>query len=590
MSRLTKLKAAKSLQNVAALLYFTPTGLAYNLYKIPPANKYKSFSIPKKNGGNRKIDAPNDKLKLMQARLADLLYDCLDEIEEANPARRRISHGFHRRRGIISNALPHRRARYVLNLDILDFFGSINFGRVRGFFIADRSFGLDPAAATILAQIACHDNRLPQGSPCSPVISNLIMRILDVRLARLAKSQGCMYTRYADDITFSTRLRTFPATLAKPAASVPNRWRLMRRLSDEITTAGFKINQKKTRMQIIGSRQEVTGIIVNEKININQYYYRTIRSMCNSLFQTGSYHLPDADVGHDGSIITTNKLPPLEGRLSHLYYIKARRDRSEGVNRQLNHTPPKAIKSLYRKYLYFKYFINLNKPLIITEGKTDIIYLQAAIRATHPNYSQLTKSVNGTLQILPDFLRPSFINNTILGLGSGTSQIPEFIRTFSSRTDGFGHSPMRSPVIIVVDNDQGGIEVCSAAKAISGKPITLKNPDCWFHLTQNLYIVKTPPGPGTKKHSCIEDLFPAHLKAMLVDGKPFDIKKLHSDETAYGKTIFAEQVVRKFAKPVDFSGWQLLLDALNDAIDDYAMKIAAKIIQKSNVRKNKIES
>jgi len=62
-----------------------------------------------------------------------------------------------------------------------DFFGSINFGRVRGFFIKDRNFALQPAVATILAQMACHNNALPQGSPCSPVISNLVGHVLDVQ-------------------------------------------------------------------------------------------------------------------------------------------------------------------------------------------------------------------------------------------------------------------------------------------------------------------------------------------------------------------------------------------------------------------------
>jgi RNA-directed DNA polymerase len=80
--------------------------------------------------------------------------------------------------------------------------GSFNFGRVRGFFISNNDFKLSPKVSTLIAQIACHQNELPQGSPCSPVITNLITHILDVRLTQQAKKYGCKYSRYVDDITF----------------------------------------------------------------------------------------------------------------------------------------------------------------------------------------------------------------------------------------------------------------------------------------------------------------------------------------------------------------------------------------------------
>ena len=101
--------------------------------------------------------------------------------------------------------MMHVGSKYVLNIDLQDFFDSFNFGRVRGFFIKNRNFQLNPDVATVIAQIACYDNKLPQGSPCSPVITNLISHSLDIRLASLAKKYKCTYTRYADDITFSTR-------------------------------------------------------------------------------------------------------------------------------------------------------------------------------------------------------------------------------------------------------------------------------------------------------------------------------------------------------------------------------------------------
>jgi hypothetical protein len=109
----------------------------------------------------------------------------------------------------------------VLNIDLEDFFGTVNLGRVRGFFIKERNFALKPRVATVLAQIACHDNALPQGSPCSPVISNLIGHVLDIQLSALARKTGCTYSRYADDITFSTNKQVFPPAIAKREAMAP---------------------------------------------------------------------------------------------------------------------------------------------------------------------------------------------------------------------------------------------------------------------------------------------------------------------------------------------------------------------------------
>jgi RNA-directed DNA polymerase len=182
MSRLANLKSAASLTDVANLLHLKPAGLSYILYKLPPTAKYRAFEIPKRKGGTRAIKAPTEKLKLVQEKLSILLQDCLDEINEATQKNDLTAHGFRRKRSIITNARQHRNRRYVFNIDLDNFFPSINFGRVRGYFIRDKNFELDKGVATVMAQIACHENALPQGSPCSPVISNLIAHVLDMHL------------------------------------------------------------------------------------------------------------------------------------------------------------------------------------------------------------------------------------------------------------------------------------------------------------------------------------------------------------------------------------------------------------------------
>lgn len=218
MSILKKLKDASSLADLAAILGYWPSTLAYIVYRIPPDKKYTKFTIPKSGGGTREICAPIEPLKTLQRHLANVLYACTQEIDSES-GRRLLSHGFRRKLSIVTNARRHKRRRYVLNLDLQDFFTTFNFGRVRGFLIHNNSFKLNNKVATVIAQIACFENMLPQGSPCSPIIADLIAHVLDVHRAQLAKKNQITYSRYADDLTFSTSHRAFPSPIAAPVAA-----------------------------------------------------------------------------------------------------------------------------------------------------------------------------------------------------------------------------------------------------------------------------------------------------------------------------------------------------------------------------------
>src|SRR5438874_1020485 len=165
MARLASLKAASSLGDVAKLLDVKPMAMSYIVYRLPAGTKYSTFQIAKRSGGQRTIQAPVSSLKFLQRRLSNLLQDCADEINTARQLKDRTAHGFKRKHSIITNARQHRHRRWVFNLDLEEFFPSINFGRVRGFFVKNRDFELNVDVATVLAQIACHENSLPQGSP-----------------------------------------------------------------------------------------------------------------------------------------------------------------------------------------------------------------------------------------------------------------------------------------------------------------------------------------------------------------------------------------------------------------------------------------
>ncbi len=128
MSFLSAIKRASSLHDVAHILGYQPKSLSYVVYK--KSSKYSIFEIPKKSGGVRRIAAPCPELKLLQRRLSDVLQDCFEEISQNKKRPKLISHGFRRNASILTNASVHRGRRYVFNVDIADFFDSINFGRV----------------------------------------------------------------------------------------------------------------------------------------------------------------------------------------------------------------------------------------------------------------------------------------------------------------------------------------------------------------------------------------------------------------------------------------------------------------------------
>ena len=196
---------------------------------------YTSFPIPKKSGGTRTISAPSSQIKTLQYKLLPFLEACF--IPHSH------SYGFIEKKGIFKNADIHKNSHLVLNIDLKDFFATINFGRVRGLFMS-KPFNFPPELATVIANIACNNNQLPQGGVTSPIISNMIARKLDNELHSLAKEKYCNYTRYVDDITFSTSRKSMP--LIK---SSDNGILLQKHLNSIIECKGFLLNDKNTRLE-----------------------------------------------------------------------------------------------------------------------------------------------------------------------------------------------------------------------------------------------------------------------------------------------------------------------------------------------------
>lgn len=560
---LIEIRNSKGLHGIAHLIGFKPKNLAYILYGIPDELKYAEFKIPKKSGGERNIRSPIEKLKHAQKRLADHLSLCLSEMDALEGVQRKctLSHGFRPDLGISTNAAPHVRRRWVFNTDLEDFFPSINFGRVRGYFIKNKHFGLDEASATILAQICCWRNELPQGAPTSPVISNLLASTLDVALNRLARRERCTYTRYADDITFSTNKKSFPSAIATPCDGPNGLWKAGDDLRYRIFRSGFTINSQKTRMQHYWSRQEVTGLTVNEKVNISSDYLKLVRSRVAHVISGGV-----AFSTHSGtpSALTEGQV---QGMLAHIFKIKAE---ELGYNRPKDKAALPAFLRTHQKFLDYVHFANSDRPKIVCEGKTDNAYLKLSLRAHDKSYPKLISS-DGSRELLISLYQHTTVSRVAQGIGGGAGDLASFVRAYEERLSATRVKVPKSPVVVVVDNDdgpRGKSGVFSAVKQVSGVA-TVDGTAKFYHVCSNLYLVPTPLLAGGA-HSMIESFLDPAVLATVIGGKVLQLDEKAFDRTKHiSKELFVKHVVQKNAATIDFSAYKPLLNAITEAIEDY---------------------
>lgn len=273
----------ETIEDLATAMKLTVSQLRFLAFsrKTSTVSHYVRFKIAKKTGGDRLISAPMPRLKRAQHWILDAI---LEKVAQ-HPA----SHGFRRGRSIITNARPHVGAAVVINLDLKDFFPSINYKRIKGIF---QTLGYSEAIATVLGLVctesdmaegfhngktyfvALGDRHLPQGAPTSPALTNILCRRLDSRLSQMASVEGYTYTRYADDLTFSGDDRSrIPAILKQTDSIVKNE--------------GLTLHPDKTRVQRSTQQQEVTGIVVNEKLNIDRTTLKNFRATLHHIEKDG---------------------------------------------------------------------------------------------------------------------------------------------------------------------------------------------------------------------------------------------------------------------------------------------------------------
>jgi len=305
------LALAKSMQiDLKALQY-----LAYNR-KVSKINHYHTFELEKKSGGKRKISAPKAKLKEIQTWILENILHKIPYTVEA--------HGFIKERSIVTNAMPHVNKDIVVNIDLKDFFPTVTHKRVKGLF---HKIGYSEEVATILSLLCTYseinettldgvtyyvqsgERKLPQGSPASPAISNMIVYKMDQKIKGLAKKLNFSYTRYADDMSFSTT-----------EENSQNVSRLLFFTKKIIESEGFIIHPDKVHVMRKGMQQKVTGVVVNKKLNVDRIQLRKFRAVLHNIEKNGwkdqkwgkAIHLINAIEGY---INYVNMVNPEKGKI-----------------------------------------------------------------------------------------------------------------------------------------------------------------------------------------------------------------------------------------------------------------------------------
>jgi retron-type reverse transcriptase len=263
--------------------------------EVSTTTHYHRFTIPKKTGGERVISAPHRRLKAAQHWILRNILEPLQLSESA--------HGFVAGRSSVSNAVPHVGAAIVVNVDLKDFFPTVTYRRVKGLY---KKLGYSEEVSTVLGLVCSEPDitettldgqqyfvargprRLPQGAPTSPAITNALCRRLDRRIGGWAAKHGFIYTRYADDLTVSTKDRNAPVG------------KMLAFLRHVTEAEGFHVHPDKVRVVRRGRRQEVTGVVVNDRPGVPRDELRRFRAL---LYQISKDGPAGKRWGHGGDVL-----------------------------------------------------------------------------------------------------------------------------------------------------------------------------------------------------------------------------------------------------------------------------------------------
>lgn len=530
---------------------------------------YKTFDVPKKNGEPRHICASTGALKALQQKLSNEMWIHQKAVNDRLKRTPNISHAFERGKSIITNAKIHRSKKILINIDLKDFFDSIHFGRVCGYFENNRDYKLPHEVAMTMARLVCYKGKLPQGAPTSPIITNLICHVLDIHLLSLAKKYKLDYTRYADDLTFSTNHQGFVDMIDT----------FYNELKEEILRSGFLINEEKTRIIFHNSKQIVTGLVVNNKISVERNYCRETRAMAHSMYKNGFYVI-------NGTANCNTR--QLEGRFAFINQIEKYNNKNDISNKH-NAYNLNSREKQYQKFLFYRYFYNIEKPLIITEGKTDVRYIKAALMSMSEDYPELvSRDKKGKVNFKVKFFRRTkrlryFFDISLDGADGITKLYKYFSESGKSKASNYysyfsklSKRMPENPVILIYDNeisvkDKPLKKFANEANLSDTQIKTLKS-DLFLQViaNRNLFVVTTPLSDGIIE-SAIETMFTSETRNVIIQGKTLSLKSSYDKEKHFGKEIFSKYVLENYGN-IDFSGFKPFLNAIKSSIRAYELE------------------
>jgi retron-type reverse transcriptase len=263
-----------------------------------PERNYRKFLAPKKDGSMRTLYSPYGRLRSIQRWI---LRHILDHCPP-----HKCAHAYVKGRSIVSNAALHTRRRVIVRLDIRNFFPSISHATVRKIY---QKIGYPYRVASLLANLCTIEGGLPQGSITSPALSNLACVRLDRRFFGMVKKMSFRYSRYADDLFFSSNNPRLPQLIP-----------FFQKILEE---EGFRLNKQKIRVMRPGQRQEVTGIVINQRPNLSREHSRRLRAAIHRLKTKG----PDTLELPSKRIISTDPVQALQGHLAFLKMVNPHKAR-----------------------------------------------------------------------------------------------------------------------------------------------------------------------------------------------------------------------------------------------------------------------
>lgn len=429
--------------DVAKLIGTSEKNLNFILYRLKPENMYFSFQVPKKNGGFRTISKPEKRLMNIQKTLSKILYSHLDDLRNKSYIHNSTNYAFEEGKSIYDNAYKHRNKKYLLSVDILNYFDTFHFGRILGFFKKNKFFLFGDEASLIISQLVTYNGSLPQGAPTSPIISIFMSQIIDSRMVQLAKNYRLNYSRYADDISFSTNMKS-------------DFEEILNIIEMTIKDLGFSINKDKTRLLDKHSKQLVTGLITNEKVNIQKDYYRKTRAMLHNHIKYQNAF--DNSSGHS---VTINQIL---GRLSFILYILKR---DENAKQDKNRTSRIVSTKHEIEKLYFHKLMFINQtPIIFTEGKTDHLYLKAFFKKNHEDYPKIVSKIGDRFEFKVQFFHRSNLSSVFIDAKEGAPKLSKIIgkiihknantlTTFEKILRINSNSEMSCKIIFIFDHELG---------------------------------------------------------------------------------------------------------------------------------------